>query len=340
MNKKRSILVSLLLISILMITGCSQGKTEEIFPSRDINGIIQWGAGGGTDIISRSLTPHVEAQLGKTIVLQNMTGATGAIAAQYVYGQPADGYTLLYGAENPQLYEVMEISELSYDDFEPIIVIGRETAVVVTTESSGIDSLDQLLDNASDSPGTIKLGTTGPGGLPYVVAALFNAVDKAEFNQIPFDGDGPVVTALLGGHVDVTVTKLSAVKELASAGEVKILGSISEEPITGYEEIPAITSTRPEYSKYLPWGPFYGVYAKKDTSPEIIEILKNAYLKGFQNGEFQEFLSESAITPMGISGDEARDFLENWKKVSSWLLYDAGGAKISPEELGIERVNP
>lgn len=340
MKKRKSILVTLVLVLVLMASGCSLEKADKIFPSRDINGIIQWGAGGGTDIISRSLTPHVEAQLGKTIVLQNKTGATGAIAAQYVYDQPADGYTLLYGAENPQLYGVMDISKLSYDDFEPIIVIGRETAVVVTTERSGIDSLDQLLQNASDSPGVIKLGTTGPGGLPYVVAALFKAVDNAKFNQIPFDGDGPVVTALLGGHVDVTVTKLSTVKELAAAGEVKILGSISEEPITGFEEIPTITSTRPEYSKYLPWGPFYGVYARKGTSPEIVDILKSAYLKGFQNEEFQEFLSESAITPMGISGEEAKEFLNNWKKVSSWLLYDAGGAKISPEKLGIERVNP
>lgn len=340
MMKRRLILVLLVITLGLSVAACSSNINDKTFPSQDINGVIQWGAGGGTDIISRSLTPHVEAELGRTIVLQNKTGATGAIAAQYVFDQPADGYTLLYGAENPQLYGVMDISKLSYDDFEPIIVIGRETAVVVTTESSGIDSLDQLLDEASISPGTIKLGTTGPGGLPYVVAALFNAVDEAEFNQIPFDGDGPVVTALMGGHVDVTITKLSTVKELASAGELKILGSISEDPIPGYDDIPTITSTRPDYSRYLPWGPFYGVYAKKGTPADTIEVLKEAFLKGFENQEFQAFLSDSAITPMGISGAEAAEFLDNWKRVSAWLLYDAGGAKISPEELGIERVKP
>lgn len=328
----------MLTAAVALSVGCESGSNGEKFPEHDINGIIQWGAGGGTDIISRALTPQVEKYIDAAIILQNKTGATGAIAAQYVYDQPADGYTLLYGAENPQLYGVMGISELSYDDFEPIIVIGRETAVVVTTKSSEFDSIDELIEAAAASPGTIKLGTTGPGGLPFVVASLFKAVDGAEFNQIPFDGDGPVVTALLGGHVDATVTKLSAVKELAAAGEIKILGSISNEPIEGYEEIKPISETRPEYSSYFPWGPFYGVYAKKGTPDEVLVILKKAYLEGFDEPDFQSFLKESAITPMGISGGDAYEYLDNWKRVSAWLLYDAGGAKVSPEELGIQRV--
>ena len=331
-------ILMILVAAVSFAAGCDSGSTIDKFPESDINGIIQWGAGGGTDIISRALTPQVEKYLDTTVILQNKTGATGAIAAQYVYDQPADGLTLLYGAENPQLYGVMGISELSYDDFEPVIVIGRETAVVVTTESSGFNSIDDLIEAAALSPGTIKLGTTGPGGLPFVVASLFKAVDDAEFNQIPFDGDGPVVTALLGGHVDATVTKLSAVKELATAGEIKILGSISNEPIEGYEEIKPISESRPEYSSYLPWGPFYGVYAKKGTSEKVLEILRKAYLDGFNEPQFQTFLKESAITPMGISGEDAYEYLDNWKRVSAWLLYDAGGAKVSPEELGIQRV--
>lgn len=329
----------MVILIIVLVTGCSnKNGNDGTFPKADLQGYIQWGAGGGTDNVARSLTPLVENHLGKSIVLQNKAGATGAIATQYVYDKKPDGYTLLYGAENPQLYGVMEISNLSYNDFEPIIVIGRETAVVVVNEDSKYNTIQELINDAKDNPGEINLGTTGPGGLPFVVASLIKTASDVEFNQIPFDGDGPVVTALLGKHVDVTITKLSAAGELLKAGKVKILASISNDPIEGHEDIPPIGKELPEYAKFLPWGPFYGVFVHKDTPKDIVKILVDSYKKGFEEEQYQNFLKAAAILPMGISGEEAKEFLDNWQRVSTWLLYDAGGAKVSPDTLGIERL--
>ena len=88
------------------------------YPEQNVTGVVQWGAGGGTDSLMRPLSAIAEQNLGKSIIIQNMTGATGSIATQYVYDAPADGYTLLMGAENPALYDILEISELTYDDFD------------------------------------------------------------------------------------------------------------------------------------------------------------------------------------------------------------------------------
>lgn len=342
MKIKRLIIEMLLItvISILMV-GCNSknnSNNTNVYPERDLTGYIMWGAGGGTDNVARALTPLVEKGLGKSIVLQNKAGATGAIATQYVHDQKSDGYSLLYGAENPQLYGVMDISKLSYSEFEPIIIIGRETAIVVVTADSKYNTIEELIADAKANPNKINLGTTGPGGLPFVVASLLKTASEVEFNQIPFDGDGPVITALLGNHVDVTVTKLSAAGELLKAGKVKLLASISNDPIEGFEDVPAIGAELPEYSKYLPWGPFYGVFVNKDTPVEIVDKLRVAYKDAFDEEQYQKFLDNAAITPMGISGDEAKEFLQNWQRVSSWLLYDSGGAKISPDTLGIERI--
>jgi tripartite-type tricarboxylate transporter receptor subunit TctC len=101
------------------------------FPTKDISGIIQWGAGGATDNVSRATTPYVEKALGKQIVLQNKPGATGAVGLMQVYNQPADGYTLLYGAENPTLYKVLDISQIDYDAFYPVMLIARNVGVIV-----------------------------------------------------------------------------------------------------------------------------------------------------------------------------------------------------------------
>lgn len=350
-SKKVLCLTLALVMVAAMLAGCSQGapavqaKSQEpaakpavTFPEHDLAGYIQWGAGGGTDTISRAISPLAEKHLGKAIVMQNKTGATGAIATQFVYDQKSDGYTLLFGAENPQLYGVMDISKLSYKDFEPIILQGYETAVIVARADSPYNTIHDLIKDAKAKPGKIKLGTTGPGGLPFVVASFLKTVSEVEFNQIPFDGDGPVLTALLGGHVEVTIVKMSIADEMYKAGKLKILSAITDKPLEGVPNVAAIGQEIPEYNKYLPWGLFYGVFVKKDTPAEVQQILKDAFRKAFEEEQFQTFLKGRYITPLGTSGKEAEEFLTNWQRVSAWLLYDAGGAKVSPEKFGIERV--
>ncbi|WP_169832997.1 Bug family tripartite tricarboxylate transporter substrate binding protein [Geosporobacter ferrireducens] len=335
-------------LSLVLLAGVLAGCAKEApkqpeqeqkvdFPTQDLAGIVQWGAGGGTDTISRAITPLAEKYLGRTIVMQNKTGATGAIATQFVYDQKADGHTLLFGAENPQLYQVMDISKLTYKDFEPVILTGYETAVIVVPADSKFNNIHDLLDEAKANPGKIKLGTTGPGGLPFVVASFLKTVSEVEFNQIPFDGDGPVLTALLGGHVEVTIVKMSIADEMYKAGKIKVISAITDKPMEGVD-VAAIGQEIPAYNKYLPWGLFYGVFVKKETPEETKQILKDAFRKAFEEEQFQSFLKGRYITPLGTSGKEAEEFLDNWQSVSAWLLYDAGGAPISPEKFGIKRV--
>src|SRR5690625_606687 len=100
--------------------GSDTEKDTCSFPEKDINGIIQWGEGVATDNISRILASMVEEEIGGSLVMQNREGASGAIGAQYVYDQKADGYSLLFGAENPNLYQILSISERDYlTDFKP-----------------------------------------------------------------------------------------------------------------------------------------------------------------------------------------------------------------------------
>ena len=97
------------------------------FPEKDLQGVIQWGAGGSTDTVMRAVTPHAEAALGEDIVMTNKTGGVGAIATKFVMASKADGYTLLMGAENPQLYKVMGLGDVDYSDFIPHWISGHLT---------------------------------------------------------------------------------------------------------------------------------------------------------------------------------------------------------------------
>ena len=201
------------------------------FPARDLAGTIQWGAGGGTDVVSRALTPLVEPILGKSIVLTNRPGGTGAIATVYVKSRPADGYNLLYGAENPNLYKVLGLADLDYGNFTAINIMARGVTVIVVKAESPYKSLKDLVDDAKKRPGQVKMATTGTGGLPYMVGSLLKMATKLDVTQVPFDGDGPGITALLGGHVDFFPVAIGAAAEHVKAGRLRPLAVVNAEPV-------------------------------------------------------------------------------------------------------------
>jgi tripartite-type tricarboxylate transporter receptor subunit TctC len=307
------------------------------FPTKDFIGIIQWGAGGATDNVARAVTPLVEKYLGKQIVLQNKPGATGAVAVQWVTNQPSDGYTLLYGAENPQLYKVLDISQLDYKDFYAINVLARGVGVIVCNNNAPWKTFKDLIEDAKKQPGMIKMGSTGPGGLPFVVGAMMKAINGVTFTEIPFGGEGPGMTALQGGHVQWMTVGLTAGREHIRAGRVRPLVMVTDEPIPGLENIPLITSVFPEYKKYLPWGPYYGIWVKRDVPEDAKKKLVDAFQKGSREAKFQDFIKDFGAVYMGTYGDEADKFLRHWQSVTCWLLQDAGAAKVSPDKFGIPR---
>ena len=101
------------------------------YPERDITGTIMWGAGGAMDVVSRAIQPHAEAVLGKKIVMVNKPGGTGAISTNFINNAPADGYNILFGAENPQLHKVLGLAEFDYDKFFPVAIFARSVGVIV-----------------------------------------------------------------------------------------------------------------------------------------------------------------------------------------------------------------
>jgi tripartite-type tricarboxylate transporter receptor subunit TctC len=328
--KKVLLLVGLVFFSFSMVQAAE-------FPAKDLSGVIQWGAGGATDNVARATTPYVEKVLGKQIILQNKPGATGAVAVQWVYNQPSDGYTLLYGAENPQLYRVLDISQLEYKDFYAINIIARNVGVIICNVDQPWKTVSELFADAKKNPGQIKMGSTGPGGLPHVTAAMFNAINGVTFNHIVYPGEGPSTTAMLGGHVQFTTVGMAAGREHIRAGRVRALGLVSDTKIEGLEDVPLITSASPDYKKFLPWGPFYGVFVKKDTSDAVKKVLVSAFAKGLSDPKCQEFIKNFGSIFMGISGAEADTFLSKWQSTTTWLLQDAGATKFSPEKFGIPK---
>lgn len=307
------------------------------YPNRDVQGTIMWGAGGATDNLARVLAPAAEEALGESIVLVNRPGGVGAIAVQHVLSRPANGYDILFGAENPQLHKVLGIANVDYSEFYPVKLMGRNIQVFFVQPDSEWKTIDDLVAAIQAAPGKIRMGATGPGGSPEVSMGMLQSVTDADVIKVPYDGEGPALTALQGGHVDFVPASLPAGSELLRAGTLRGIAVLDTEPLAAFPDIPVITSSYPELEKLLPWGSFQGVFVRDDTSDEIKAALTEAFTEAMKNDKVQAFLDSSGMVVMDIDGEEAKEFINHWQAVTSWILQDIGSAVVSPDEVGIAR---
>lgn len=324
-------------VAALAMTVAAGAGMAADFPTKDMQGVIMWGAGGATDVVARAVTPLAEKALGKSIVLTNKTGGTGAIATTYVRSRPSDGYTLLYGAENPQMYKVLGLAEIDYDNFYAVNILARGVAVVVVNADSPWKTFKDLVADVQKRPGQVKMGTTGVGGLPHTVGSMLKTVIKFEVTAVPFDGEGPGITALLGNHIEFIPVGIGAAAEHVKSGRVRALSVVNDQPVASMPGVPPIVADFPAFGKYLPWGPFYGVLINRDTPDAAKTALTAAFKKAADDPKFAEMMVGRGNVMMNISGAEADKFLTKWRSVSSWILQDAGVTKESPEKFGIPK---
>jgi tripartite-type tricarboxylate transporter receptor subunit TctC len=183
------------------------------------------------------------------------------------------------------------------------------------------------------------MGSTGPGGLPHTVGSMLNSVTKFQVISVPFDGEGPGITALMGGHVDMMPVGAGAATENIKAGRVKALAVVDANPmpIAGAATIPPITKDYPDFGKFLPWGPFYGVFVKRDTPDDIKATLVKAFKTAGDNPQFQTLMKERGNVLMNVSGNDADAFMKKWQSVTAWVLQEVGAAKASPDKFGIPK---
>jgi tripartite-type tricarboxylate transporter receptor subunit TctC len=315
-------------------TGLAQAQN---YPERDVTAVIQWGAGGGTDVAMRGYAPYAEEALGKKIILQNKPGASGAIGANFVLQQPSDGYTILMGAEPQALFRVMKMAEFDYDQFYPVNIAAiANTILLVAKPDAPWNTMQDLLSHVQANPKKVKQYIAGQGTVPYTVNTMVSSLTKFETILVPFDGDGPAIAALQGGHVDIGFIASGAAIEHIKAGRLKALGVLDNKPFQGIAPMTDAPSLK-GLPKYLPWGSWYGVFVKKDTPEPVKAKLVAAFKKAGDNPQYRKMMEGRGTTMLNIGGAEAEQFIKKWQSTTAWLYQNAGTAKVDPATLGIAK---
>lgn len=293
---------------MMLMIGSGAVFGQEKFPGKPIQMIIPYGPGGTHDIAARIVDSQVQEILRTPMVHINKPGGNGVLGAAYVKEQKPDGYTVLYGGLTVVVELPIVTPNCSYqkEDFIPIARVTYGALVLSVKKGSPWNTLEDFIKAARKDPGKITLGIPGIGTTQHLVAKLFESEAKIDLNSIPFKGDGPAITALMGGHVQAVMTGITSVTPHLKSGEVKAIASSGLDRHAIFKDMPLFKELGfPEVAIYSWTGPFVLV----GTPEPVIKTLSEAYKEASAHPSIVDLLAKSGTTPGYLSSEEVRKLI-------------------------------
>jgi tripartite-type tricarboxylate transporter receptor subunit TctC len=243
----------------------------QAYPSRPVRWIVGFAPGGGNDLVARLVGQRLSERLGQAFVIENRPGAAGNLAADTVIHARPDGYTLLLvssnNATNAALYDNLGFDFLR--DIAPVAGIGRTPLVMAVNPSVPAKTLPEFIAYAKANPGKVNVGSAGTGGIGHLAGEQLKMMTGVDMTHVPYRGNGPALTGLLGGEVHVLFPSLASALEFVSTGKLRALAIAGAERAEKLPALPTVAESVPGFEA----STWYGVGAPKGTPASIIDKL-------------------------------------------------------------------
>jgi tripartite-type tricarboxylate transporter receptor subunit TctC len=289
----------------------------DTYPSRPVRLIAGFAAGGGVDITARLIGQWLSGRLGQPFVVENRTGADGNIATEAAIEADADGYTLLLAtlpnAVNATLYPNLKFDFLR--DTAPVAGIIRVPMVALVHPSLEVADVASLIACARANPGKINMASAGTGSAPHMAGELFCAMAGVAMTHVPYRGQSPALSDLLGGQVQLLFAAAPGTTDHIRTGRLKALAVTSPTGAEVLKELPLVASSLPGYEA----SQWYGLSAPRNTPQQIVVRLNREINAGFADNAMQSRFA--AISGDALPGSPAAfgklvaDETEKWAKV-------------------------
>jgi tripartite-type tricarboxylate transporter receptor subunit TctC len=287
------------------------------FPARPVRIIAGFAAGGGVDITARIIGQWLSDRLGQSFVIENRSGAGGNVATEMVVKAPPDGYTLLLStlpnAVNTALYD-----NLSFDfirDAAPVAAIMRVGMVVLVHPSLPVNTLPEMLSYLKANPGKVNMASAGIGSAPHMAGELFNFIAGVKMLHVPYRGQGPALSDLLGGQVQVLFATTPGITDYKKTGKLRGLAVTTAARAQVLPDLPVVGDFVPGYEA----SQWYGMSAPRSTPAEIIDTLNREINAGLGDPAVKARLADLGGEPLPGSASEFGKLIaeetEKWAKV-------------------------
>jgi len=270
------------------------------YPSKPIRIVVPFAAGGAVDVVARAVGQRLSEQMGNAVIIENKPGASANLGAELVAKAPADGYTLLMGA-NGLATNMTLFSNLAFDtlkDFAPVARVGYAPLVLVVEASSQAKSLKDLIALAKAKPGELNYGSAGNGQSGHLASELFKITTKIDVVHVPYKGGSPALTDLMGGRLSFMIINPVEVISNIKSGRLRALAVANPKRIAMLPEVPTFTEAGvPGYDASVWWG----LVAPARTPKDIVAKLSSETLKALEDEGVKEKLSNlgAVIDPAG-----------------------------------------
>ena len=285
------------LIGSLLLAGTVAAQT---YPSKPVTLMVPYPAGGLSDVIARTVNNTLSKNFGQPVVVENLGGASGSIAAQKVLNSPSDGQIIFQGSPNELILAPLAISAVKFksEDFRLVQMIATAQIGFLARKDLPVNTVDEFLDYArkqAKEGKPITYASVGPGSFYHLLGEHLSKVTRIEMTHVPYKGSAPANQDLLGGQVDIFLAPFGkAYDELQKQGKLKVLAMLNSERLESVKDYPAISESKS--LKNFTFNIWTGYFVKKDTPEPIVQAIYKA-------------ITDSLSDPVVRSGLEANSQL-------------------------------
>ena len=302
-------------LGLLLTPAMAQGD----YPSRTVRIIVPATPGGGSDTFARLIAQHLSKELNQQFVVENRPGGGTLTAMDYVFGQPADGYTLYLSPSTTTSMHLVRKS-MPWDVrkvFHGITQIAVVPQSLVINPKVPATSVKEYIALAKREPGKLSYGSAGPGTGPHMAMELFNLMADIKVQHIPYRGVAQSVTDIIAGNISGMMLNMLNAKPQAEAGKMRILGVTSTKRSAAMPDVPTIAEAGVPNYEALQW---FGLIARSGTPPAILERLQKLIAEGMRTPEMQVRLKTEGADAVVNTPDEFQKLIaveiDRWTKLA------------------------
>jgi tripartite-type tricarboxylate transporter receptor subunit TctC len=300
-----------------VLTAVSPTASAQTYPTKPVRWIVGFAPAGGNDIVARLMGQWLTERLGQPFIVENRPGASTNIAAEAVVNSPADGYTLFLAnvsnAINATFYTKLNFNFIR--DITPVAGIMRMPNVMLVNPSVPAKTVPEFIAYAKANPGKINMASAGIGSGGHLAGELFKMMTDVSLVHVPYRGNGPALTALLGGQVEVLFATLASSVEFIRTGKLRGLAVTTAMRSEALPDLPTLNEFVPAYEE----SSWYGVGAPRGTPVEVIDKINKEINAGLADPKMKTRLADlGGIEIAGSPFDFAKliaEETEKWAKV-------------------------
>jgi tripartite-type tricarboxylate transporter receptor subunit TctC len=285
--------------AVTMFTAVGTASAQSPFPSRPVHIFVPYAAGGGVDILARTLGDVVSRHWGQTVVIENRPGAGGVVASQALATSQPDGYTLIVVASghatNPFLYP--KIPYDTFNDFAPISLLASSPNILLVRADSPFRTLGDMIAQARAKPGNLSFAHAGTGTSTHLAGELLKNLARIDINAIPYKGGAPAINDLLGGQIPMSFNNGPESVGQIEAGTVRALAVTTASRATFLPDVPSMAETVPGYDTEVWWG----LLGPAGMTRDLVEKLSHDFVAALNTEAVKERLTRLGASPIGSS---------------------------------------